>query len=88
MHQGDIKSECFFSIRYNKVFQNLHGRIAVYGGGTAIVDDTCIMGPPEKIFIINKMFAEDLDDAGLQLQLAKSQYYIAEDFRNEEWEEY
>ena len=34
------------------------------------------------------MFAEDLEDAGLQLQLPRLQcYIIVEEFRNEEWEE-
>ena len=45
------------------------------------------MGPPYKIFTINKMFPEDLFDEELNFQLAKSQCYITEEFRNEEWEE-
>ena len=44
------------------------------------------MGLAEQTFTIKGIFAEDLKDAGLQLQLAKSQCYITEKFRNEECE--
>ena len=45
------------------------------------------MGPPHQILAVNKAFAEDLIEAGLQLQPAKSQCYILEAFLDAKWDE-
>ena len=85
VHQGAIKSGWFFSIDVNSAFQNLHTTLAdCKGGVSAIIDVNYIMGPKEHIFAANQDFAEDLLKAGLEIQPAKSECYIAEPFRDAE----
>jgi len=52
----------------------------------SIIDENYTMGLPHQIFAVNNAFAEDLLEARLQLQPAKSQCYILEAFRDAEWD--
>ena len=52
----------------------------------AIMDDNYTIGPPNTIFESHRMLMEDLEKVGLELQPSKSKCYIAEKYRNEEWE--
>ena len=52
----------------------------------AIIDDNYTMGPPQHIFTAHQTFGNDIKEVGLELQPAKSQCYIAEEYRNEEWD--
>ena len=56
------------------------------GSVTAIVDDNYAMGLPKHIFSAHQTFGTDLVKLGLQLQPTKSQCYITEAFRNDEWD--
>ena len=51
-----------------------------------IMDDNYTIWPPNTIFESNRMLREDLEKVGLELQPSKSKCYIAEDYRNKEWE--
>ena len=87
VHQGAIECGRFFSIGVNRAFQNFFITLSDYEGGvTVITDDNYIMGPLEQIFAAKKAFAEDLLEAGVELQPAKSQCYIAEPFWDAEWD--
>ena len=52
----------------------------------AIIDDNYTMGPPQKIFPADQKNGNNLKEVGLQLQPAKSQWYIVEEFRNDKWD--
>ena len=87
MHQGAVGRGWFFSLGCNKAFQMLRTKLQDYGGGfTAIIDDNYTLGPPEAIFTAHQQFGIDIRDVGLQLQPKKSQSYIDEEFRTEEWD--
>ena len=86
-HQGAVESGWLFSLAVNPAFKRADREMAEQGGGvTAIIDDNYITGPPALVFEANKQLAEDLKEAGLELQPRKSKCYIGREFRNEEWD--
>ena len=86
-HQGAIESSWLFSLGVNEAFQRHNQRLAEHGGGMiAIMDDNYTIGPPKIIFNSMRRLREDLEKVGLELQPSKSKCYIAEEYRNEEWE--
>ena len=86
-HQGAVESGCFFTIGCHKAFQKLRTTLMENGGsGMAIIDGNYAIGCSEHIFPGLHIFGNDLKEVGLQLHPAKSQYYIAEAFRNDEWD--
>ena len=52
----------------------------------AIIDNNYLLGPPNRIFPIKDALASDLAEVGLELQPRKSKCYIADEYRDAEWD--
>ena len=87
VHQGAIDTEWFVSIRCNRASKWLKNNLREHDGCViAIVDNNYLMGPPEAIFLANKIFARDLKEVGLKLQPAKLKCYIDSAHMDARWD--
>ena len=83
-----VESGGLFSLDCNIFFQNLNKTLKEAGGGAmGIIADNYSLGPPAVIFKTHTTFARELNEAGLELQPAKSKCYVSEDHRDDAWNE-
>ena len=88
VQQGAVESLYMFGLAVDKPYQRARVRLAEGGGGiTAIVDDHYMLAKPPLAFSVLASLKADLHSTcGLDLQPRKSAAYIAEEFRDADFE--